>query len=67
MPVLHSKHVFIMIHDHVAPHILSYFNVAPVHHGPTVALCEQSKGQLYVSVMSRVLDFRSQSFVITNQ
>ena len=66
MPVLHSKQVFIMIHDHVAPHILSYFNAAPMHHGPTVALGQQGKGQLYVSAMSRVLDFWSQSFVITN-
>ena len=52
MPVLHSKHVFIKIHDHVAPHILSYFNAAPMHHGPTASskilshTCEYGAGRV---------------------
>ncbi len=40
MHVLHIKPFFIIFNDHVAPRIPSYFNAAPMHHSPTVALSQ---------------------------
>lgn len=56
MHVLLIKHVFIIIHDHVAPHIPSYFNAAPMHHGHTASSDFLSHPWEYGA--GRVTDFR---------